>query len=593
VAFKSNDNFNVKFEGAGKLFGDLNSLDQCTAAYIDGYETNNQQQRLKHNSPLSKLESLKCYESDGAIYYAAINNSVARYSMENNTSLDSANGFKLKPPKKANQPHFFLGMRLEDDQGLRAQPEGLHQLRGVLFAHGIEGRESEIPQTKKHELFIPYPKSVSEKRPNRQIPSSVVQQFCLLAQQVAGQSTEADEETAAVRPSLPQGYDRPANWSLETFCNWVDGKLMYFGMDESYTTITRLSFSSIWRSPVTTTTHDIFNQSLLPWGTSKRNSLTPAEALFGVVESQDSAGQNNESSRNLAGRIRFSEARSISASVKQGANVSLKALGSPKTPSPAMYFNDGKNGYINKKAFLAGQGKPNGRKVYIHQPKNRRQNKQNWKTADPLERPWLKIECCPIEVDQTFYFHVDFNNVTAAELGLLLTSIEPDKKFCHKIGIGKSLGLGTVRLDIHGVFYIDRRTRYFSANTMSNRYQSVALAGTAWQEKNREQEFQTRYSLELSAALSADSKKSDRTAAIDKSLVDENTLKILQALGDPDFSEGQTVCFPYTSDQAAYNESEGFKWHVANKKQQSFVGQPTLDGDKVTVKNLPVHQPPR
>ena len=63
-----------------------------------------------------------------------------------------------------------------------------------------------------------------------------------------------------------------------------------------------------------------------------------------------------------------------------------------------------------------------------------------WKTHDATERPQLKVKIKPIKHKQTFYFHLDFNNLTEWELGLLCYALRPMDSFRHRIGIGKPLG---------------------------------------------------------------------------------------------------------------------------------------------------------
>ena len=66
----------------------------------------------------------------------------------------------------------------------------------------------------------------------------------------------------------------------------------------------------------------------------------------------------------------------------------------------------------------------------------------------------------PMKPSNEFKFDVHFDNLTRDELGLLLLSLEPSRHFAHKIGRGKSHGLGSVHLAVHSVGLIDRSTRY-------------------------------------------------------------------------------------------------------------------------------------
>lgn len=46
------------------------------------------------------------------------------------------------------------------------------------------------------------------------------------------------------------------------------------------------------------------------------------------------------------------------------------------------------------------------------------------------------------------------------KLGLLLYALEPDAGFHHKVGMGKPLGLGSVKVEVLGYFRVDRGQRY-------------------------------------------------------------------------------------------------------------------------------------
>lgn len=53
-----------------------------------------------------------------------------------------------------------------------------------------------------------------------------------------------------------------------------------------------------------------------------------------------------------------------------------------------------------------------------------------------------------------------FDNLTEAELGLLVAALEPMPGHQHKLRLGKPLGLGTVRLELAQCLVVDRELRY-------------------------------------------------------------------------------------------------------------------------------------
>ena len=104
---------------------------------------------------------------------------------------------------------------------------------------------------------------------------------------------------------LPKGYER--NWNKSNAEIIKAGDLIYY--DEHDGIVTELSYSQIWRKPVEGNLHkaiqDNYGKDTLPWN-KHRKKLTPAEALFGVVETDF---KEEDGARNLASRIRFSDAK--------------------------------------------------------------------------------------------------------------------------------------------------------------------------------------------------------------------------------------------------------------------------------------------
>ncbi len=140
--------------------------------------------------------------------------------------------------------------------------------------------------------------------------------------------------------------------------------------------------------------------------------------------------------------------------------VRLKILGSPKQPCPVMYFKPqtGQGGYIAKRSLNPAQHMPQGRKWYLHAKGSA--DDRPWETKHPQESQNQKNLVRPIRGGKQFFFHVDFDNLSDEELGLLLYALEPDGKFHHKVGMGKPLGLGSVKAEVVGHFEIDRIQRY-------------------------------------------------------------------------------------------------------------------------------------
>jgi hypothetical protein len=150
----------------------------------------------------------------------------------------------------------------------------------------------------------------------------------------------------------------------------------------------------------------------------------------------------------------------------------LKVLGSPKLPSPALYFRPG-DGPRTKP--LEPQDLPQGRKVYLHHSTDANAPEpQPWRTKLPRGHPEeekqrkLKNAVRPVRPETAFIFHLDFDNLSEREINLLAFSLRPSEDFRHKLGMGKSIGLGTVRIDPLALLLIDRVKRYSQEDPFSS-----------------------------------------------------------------------------------------------------------------------------
>ncbi|MDX9835284.1 MAG: TIGR03986 family CRISPR-associated RAMP protein [Desulfobulbus sp.] len=221
----------------------------------------------------------------------------------------------------------------------------------------------------------------------------------------------------------------------------------------------------------------------------KRTMISPAEMVFGFVETQEQGTANADQALAYAGRVRFSHALFEPKNDQERCTpflpeVTLKILDKPKPPCPAMYFTQKdsrvKASYIPNQKLDSQGHKPQGRKFYLHHREEEVQ-KSCWKThydeaffkeSTTLSKKDLseeklkkgrfkqKVVITPIPAGRTFCFHVDFDNLTTYELGMLLYALQPNASFQHKIGMGKPLGLGSVSIEAVAVESIDRKGRY-------------------------------------------------------------------------------------------------------------------------------------
>ena len=313
----------------------------------------------------------------------------------------------------------------------------------------------------------------------------------------------------------------------------------------------------------------------LPWG-SGRSELTPAELLLGVVE--DGEDKDEGQTRNLASRLRFSDALPLpGAALSYHDSMTLKILDSPKPPCPAMYFHlrtdtPEQRSFIGKRDLNPANHAPNGRKIYLHH-QMQDINRACWKSdtkASNHEHDHQKLIVRPIcKTDAegkpaSFYFHIDFDNLNPAELTLLIFSLRPPK-FRHRLGLGKPIGLGRVFVKIEGLFLIDRANRYGREALNQPRY------CFAWRGEKADgyDDLAKAYPTEAVCLQSefAMFGKPEDYEFFDKSLVDNQTLKLLCAIGNPDnLQPNVPVHTPLTENQPSA-EDETFRWFVSNDQR--------------------------
>jgi hypothetical protein len=207
------------------------------------------------------------------------------------------------------------------------------------------------------------------------------------------------------------------------------------------------------------TTYELFNRidetgNLLPWN-PKRNSLTPAESLFGVAS--DGAAERNEFLSSLASRIRVHDAIAVKGAERLPP-VRLQILSTPKPaevksgkapPSPPLYFKTNTGKPVTKSGFPEADVVPRGRKFYLaHADQATPKREAPWRSraGDRFDNQRVQVE--PFKAGCGFWCHIEFENLSSAELNLLLRSVEPSDDFKHQIGVGKPLGLGLVDIRI-------------------------------------------------------------------------------------------------------------------------------------------------
>lgn len=148
--------------------------------------------------------------------------------------------------------------------------------------------------------------------------------------------------------------------------------------------------------------------------------------------------------------------------VKKGGSPEREADGSPKVRTDDLQHWDSPN------------ATPRGFKQYWHR------NPRTWAEEDQAAAA-DKVHSDPIALAQAgtvYRGRVRFDNLTKAQLGALLFALQLPDGLAHKLGMGKPLGLGSVRLEC-GLTLIHREGRYTALFDQDGKWQTEERAATA------------------------------------------------------------------------------------------------------------------
>lgn len=221
---------------------------------------------------------------------------------------------------------------------------------------------------------------------------------------------------------------------------------------------------------------DCLDKSLKP--ANDISQLSPADRLFGWI-SQSGSGS-------WKGKIQITSAKyessdGISDPVEHfDEPLTLDILGEPK-PSQARFYlgkNDGSpqnNGIPKERASYSPGKHIRGRKVYLHHTLHFLKKDERGQYWDSFAQNGFRREKSNqnrsisgwIPPQKTFSFKIRVENLTSEELGALLILFSIDNECCFRLGYGKPLGFGSVRLSIDGDIEIA------TGQQLSERYRSI------------------------------------------------------------------------------------------------------------------------
>ena len=171
-----------------------------------------------------------------------------------------------------------------------------------------------------------------------------------------------------------------------------------------------------------------------------------AEAIFG-----------NETTR--SSRVFFEDAFCTQDDERQQTKKYPQILSEPK-PTTFQHYLVQDSDEIKQLKHYNSNSTIRGYKAYWHKSGNKWESDEQEKMKDSSQCTEIR----PVITDTLFSGKIRFENLTATELGALLFSLDLPKGCGHKLGMGKPLGLGSIRITPK-LYLSDRPKRYKSLFT--------------------------------------------------------------------------------------------------------------------------------
>ncbi len=262
------------------------------------------------------------------------------------------------------------------------------------------------------------------------------------------------QETAFPR-NQPQGGGRPAAGHLR------DGEPVFFlthdegRSDDNQDGLVFLGRAGMFRFPYDRSPADLVPQQL------RDAALDIGQAMFGKV---DSGGA-------IKGRVHFEDAVATEGGPPWCETALVpRVLSAPKPTTFQHYLTqDGTKGKDQLTTYIEGDHTAiRGHKLYWHRDDNsgvgqiREANNhdrllQQLRGVNPQDTQHTIIQ--PVKNGVTFVGRVRFENLTEMELGALLHALQLPDGCAHRLGMGKPLGLGSIRIRAR-VKVVERAARY-------------------------------------------------------------------------------------------------------------------------------------
>lgn len=176
----------------------------------------------------------------------------------------------------------------------------------------------------------------------------------------------------------------------------------------------------------------LLNEKALIDSCNEENGLCICCRLFGTTTVKENS--NKEESFTHKGKIMLSDAEYI------GLYVDSNTINEKGDPCIEKFIkrHSLSNPKNHHESFYLNGNKIKGRKFYYHQKDD--------KFLPNIENDTIQIYL--VKEGAIFKFYLAFENLTKEEYGLLMLMLELEPWLCHKIGMGKPLGLGSCKLQI-------------------------------------------------------------------------------------------------------------------------------------------------
>jgi len=249
--------------------------------------------------------------------------------------------------------------------------------------------------------------------------------------------------------------NRPTNHCRKAKGHLRDGEPVFFLSDHKGDLV------FLGRAQMFRFAYDLSPEDLLP-GAVCSADLDLAEAMFGKVDQQTT----------IKGRVQFEDAVATSGGPEWCEPILVpQILSSPKPTTFQHYLTqDGTREKDQLTTYLDGDHTAiRGHKLYWHrweegsgisQVKETNDHAsllQDLRRPSPNDTQHTLME--PVKAGVTFSGRVRFENLTDLELGALLEALQLPEGCCHRIGMGKPLGLGSVQITSR-LQLVDRAARY-------------------------------------------------------------------------------------------------------------------------------------